>query len=246
MSTHRNILLMLQKSQTTTFWMFWNPVKNGIDMDKLYSNLNWWLHDIWTINCSYIPFIPYIPSISSLIMVYPKDHWTLEWKGEGTRIGGPGFPDPLGDWFLYTCFLSFDVLSLNRLFFFKGKQTSRPFLSGYNSIHQGILFIFFLGGMIGDWKKNHHTFSGRRLLPEWWLHQFFKTSPDSPIFYGFLSLKDSFFLVGVSKNKTTPGWGMAGLTRKYIPSKINESNLKMMVWKMIFLFQWWKLSGSSR
>lgn len=51
MSTHRNILLMLQKSQTTTFWMFWNPVKNGIDMDKLYSNLNRVLvHDFWTIN----------------------------------------------------------------------------------------------------------------------------------------------------------------------------------------------------
>ena len=28
------------------------------------------------------------------------------------------------------------------------------------------------------------------------------------------------------------------------PPKINESNLKMIVWKMFFLFQGWNLSGS--
>ena len=41
----RVVLLMVQKSQTTT-WDAWTPANNGIST----TNLNWWTQDFWTIN----------------------------------------------------------------------------------------------------------------------------------------------------------------------------------------------------
>ena len=42
---HPYLLLMVQKSQTTT-WDVWNLVNNG----RQTTNLNWWSPDFWTIN----------------------------------------------------------------------------------------------------------------------------------------------------------------------------------------------------